>query len=60
MSMENFIVRIYRRESDDPNHITGVIEKPDSSESKRFSSVKISLPFWCPMQARQRPNGVNR
>ena len=39
MSMENFIVRIYRRESNDPNRIVGVVESPDSSESKRFSNI---------------------
>jgi hypothetical protein len=64
MSMENFIVRIYRRESDDPNHITGVIEKPDSSESKRFSSVEdliaILVPHAGKAKTRQRKQMVEQ
>ncbi len=46
--MENFIVRIYRRESDDPNRITGVVETPDSSESKRFSSIEDLITILVP------------
>lgn len=48
MSMENFIVRIYRRESDDPNRITGVVEKPDSSERKRFSNIEDLVSILVP------------
>jgi len=46
--MENFIVRIYRRDSDEPNRITGVVETPDSSESKRFSSLEDLMTILVP------------
>ena len=48
MSMENFIVRIYRRESNDPNRIVGIVESPDSSESKRFSNIEDLLSILVP------------
>ncbi|MDX1775860.1 MAG: PilZ domain-containing protein [Desulfobulbales bacterium] len=52
--MENFIVRIYRREIDDPDQITGVVEKPDSSESKRFSSVDDLIAILVPHAGRPK------
>jgi hypothetical protein len=48
MSMENFIVRIYRRENADPNRVTGVVEDPDSSESKRFSNIEDLISILVP------------
>jgi hypothetical protein len=62
--MENFIVRVYRRESDDPNQITGVVEKPDSSESKRFSSIEdliaILVPHASNAKTKQRKQMVEQ
>jgi hypothetical protein len=46
--MENFIVRIYRRENADPNRVTGVVEDPDSSESKRFSNIEDLISILVP------------
>jgi hypothetical protein len=36
--MENYVVRIYRRSSDNPEHITGVVEKPEKGENKPFKT----------------------
>ena len=46
--MENFIVRIYRRQTDDPDCITGVVEKPGLSENKRFSSIEELIEIIAP------------
>jgi hypothetical protein len=45
--MENYVVRIYRRSSDNPENIAGVVEKPDRDESKTFNSKKeFDNIFW--------------
>lgn len=36
--MENYVVRIYRRSSENPENIAGVVEKPDKGENKSFNS----------------------
>ena len=42
--MENFIVRIYRRQTDDPDCITGVVEKPGHNESSAVPSPSKAQP----------------
>ena len=45
--MENYVVRIYRRSSDNPENITGVVEKLDKGESKSFNSKEeFDNIFW--------------
>jgi len=46
--MENYIVRIYRRNSNDPDSITGVVEKPDRHESEPFSSIDNLISILVP------------
>jgi hypothetical protein len=47
--MENYVVRIYRRSSDNPENITGVVEKLDKSENKAFNSKEeFDNIFWPP------------
>jgi hypothetical protein len=45
--MENYVVRIYRRSNDNPENITGVVEKPDKGENKAFNSKEeFNNIFW--------------
>ena len=45
--MENYVVRIYRRSTDNPENITGVVEKPDKGENKSFNSKEeFNNIFW--------------
>ena len=47
LTMENYVVRIYRRSSDNPENITGVVEKPDKGENKAFNSKEeFDNIFW--------------
>jgi hypothetical protein len=50
--MENFIVRIYRRQTDDPDCVTGVVEKPGHNESMRFSSIEELIELIAPQKSR--------
>ena len=38
--METYIVRIYRRETDDHRMLAGTVEEPGKPEKKVFTSVK--------------------
>lgn len=45
--MENYVVRIYRRSSDNPESITGVVENPDKGENITFNSKEdFHNIFW--------------
>lgn len=50
--MENYVVRIYRRSCDNPENITGVVEKPDKGENKAFNSKEEFYNiFWPALQS---------
>jgi hypothetical protein len=48
--MENYVVRIYRRSSDNPENITGVVEEPDKGENKAFNSKQEFYNIFWPTQ----------
>jgi hypothetical protein len=48
--MENFIVRIYRRKSDDPYCINGVVEILDLNINKEFSSSEELFAILIPQE----------
>ncbi len=37
--MENYIVRIYRRDANDPNHVIGTVEHAETRERSSFHSL---------------------
>jgi len=37
--MDSYLVRIYRREEDNPRLLVGVIEEPGANEKKAFQNV---------------------
>ena len=37
--MENYIVRIYRRDEDDPHGVTGLVEFVETGEKRTFSRL---------------------
>jgi hypothetical protein len=37
--MENYIVRIYRRENNKPAKLVGLVERPDSGENWKFGTI---------------------
>ncbi len=38
--MENYIVRIYRRDSEDPQQVAGVVELVEPGKTKAFSCIE--------------------
>ena len=54
--MENYVVRIYRRCSDNPENIAGVVEKLDKGENKAFNSKEeFDNIFWPPLLSDNTP-----
>ncbi|MFC1844376.1 PilZ domain-containing protein [Thermodesulfobacteriota bacterium] len=49
--MENYIVRIYRRENTNPDSITGIVEKPDSGENISFRNNEEFFNIFVPSEA---------
>ena len=54
--MENYIVRIYRRASDDSESIAGVVEKPESGENFSFRSHEEFINIFMPLEPKTREN----
>lgn len=54
--MENYIVRIYRRTSGNPDKITGVVEKPDSGNKISFHSNDEFIGIFIKPETETRPN----
>ncbi len=38
--MENYIVRIYRRDQDNPDHVTGMLESVEAETRHPFKTLK--------------------
>ena len=54
--MENYIVRIYRRENTTPDSITGIVEKPDSGENIPFRSSEEFFNIFIPPESNTEEN----
>jgi hypothetical protein len=54
--MENYIVRIYRRASDDSESIAGVVERPESGENISFRSHEEFINIFIPPESTISPN----
>jgi hypothetical protein len=39
IAVENYIVRIYRREADDPDKVVGTVERAETQEKKPFHGL---------------------
>jgi len=48
--MENYIVRIYRRDTSDPNKLTGVCESVEQETRNTFSTLSNLMSLISPAQ----------
>lgn len=58
--MENYIVRIYRRTSGNPDKITGVVEKPDSGKNVAFHSNEEFVNIFTTLKSKTRRNNIQQ
>ena len=49
--MENYIVRIYRRDSDDPNKVTGICESVEKETRDSFNTLGKLVSLISPARA---------
>ena len=54
--MENYIVRIYRRDGDDSESIAGVVENPESGENFSFRSHEEFINIFMPLAPKTMAN----
>ena len=68
--MESYLVRIYRREKDNPRLLVGVVEEPGANEKKAFQNLyelwdilnpvrKLGQPSKNGGKKRNKKNGPN-
>lgn len=55
--MENYIVRIYRREKNSPDHLLGIVEKTDSGDNQTFRSFEELYDIFFPEAMPAEPTG---
>jgi hypothetical protein len=48
-AMDNYIVRIYRRDIDDPRRIAGMVEIVDQEEKKAFAGIEELVNILAPV-----------
>lgn len=58
--MENYVVRIYRRSSENPNYITGVVEKTEKGENKTFNTKEEFYNIFWPALREEKNNQINK
>lgn len=58
---ENYLVRIYRRDAEDPERITGLVEFIEAGEKKSFATfndLKAILAANCAKKHPEQENGM--
>ncbi|UCF30745.1 MAG: hypothetical protein JSV26_11985 [bacterium] len=45
--MDNYIIRIYRREENDPGNVTGIVEFVETERRESFRSAEELLEILC-------------
>ena len=58
--MESYVIRIYRRDPDDPLKPVGMIEVVETSETRAFTHAGELVDILCPEGNSSAPNSVNR
>jgi hypothetical protein len=58
--MENYIIRIYRRDPDDPHKPFGMVEFVETSETRTFRHVSELVDIICSTGDSSAPNSISR
>jgi len=53
--MDSYIIRIYRRNRDDPNRVTGVVEWSETREKRSFQGSDELLRILCGPEIKLEP-----
>ena len=58
--MESYLIRIYRREKDNPERIVGIIEEIDTKEKHSFKNMSELGKIICPAMEKTGQKGKHR
>ncbi len=58
--MENYIIRIYRRDPDDPLKPVGMVEVVETSETRTFTHASELVDIICSAGDSSEPDSSNR
>jgi hypothetical protein len=58
--MENYIIRIYRRDPDDPLKPVGMVEVVETSETRTFTHASELIDIICSAGYAPAPDSINK
>jgi hypothetical protein len=58
--MENYIIRIYRRDPTDPLKPVGMVEVVETSETRAFTQASELVDIICSAGASAAPDSINK